>query len=156
MKKAERIQHDLHSFHELAAKKGLPTEYFAYFHCFNKMEYYDAHDYLEHLWLQSSPPQYGFYKGMIQLAGAFVHLQKQFLRPTHHKDGRRLHPAYRLFLLAQNNLQPLPSPFLGMPLHPVYKIILHYSLTLKNTHFSQNPWHPNFPPQLPFPDPILP
>ena len=39
---------------------------------------------------------YLFFKGLIQVAGAFVHLQKQFLHPEHPKHRPRLRPAVRL------------------------------------------------------------
>src|SRR5882757_6923511 len=89
--------------------------YLGYFACFNSQEYYEAHDVLEHLWLQGRDDgNYAFYKGLIQLAGAFVHLKKQRARPGHPKDGRRLHPAVRLFALAEKNLTPYGPAHLGL------------------------------------------
>ena len=75
---------------------GHDPHYLAYFDQFNKGQYYDAHDVLEQLWLigGKSSPDYAFYKGLIQLAGAFVHLQKN--RPQ---------PAVALFNLAEANLR---------------------------------------------------
>ena len=75
--------------------------YLGYFECFNTQNYYEAHDVLEHLWLKDgrSAPDYAFYKGLIQLAGGFVHLKLQHANPTHPKHGKRLAPARRLFLL---------------------------------------------------------
>src|ERR1700746_2327387 len=78
--------------------------YRAYFQLFNDQQYYEAHDVLEQLWLKAFEADTQFYKGLIQLAGAFVHLQKQFRRPTHPTDGRRLRSALRLFKLAHKNL----------------------------------------------------
>ena len=61
----------------------LDAHYLGYFDCFNRQLFYEAHDVLEDLWL---PDRHGvngnFYKGLIQLAGAFVHLQKNRLRPS--------------------------------------------------------------------------
>src|SRR5258706_5702829 len=74
--------------------------YRAYFQLFNDQQYYEAHDVLEQLWLRAFEPDTQFYKGLIQLAGAFVHLQKQFRRPIHPAEGRRLSPAWRLFKLS--------------------------------------------------------
>ena len=49
---------------------------------------------LEHLWLKEGrgAPDYAFYKGLIQLAGGFVHLKLQRSHPEHPKHGRRLLP----------------------------------------------------------------
>ncbi len=83
--KAERIEAYVKSF-------GLDAEafdpcYLAYFICFNAQEYYEAHDVLEHLWLQREDENHAFFKGLIQFAGAFVHLKKQAARPVA-SDGR--------------------------------------------------------------------
>ena len=90
------------------AALALDPCYLGYFQCFNAGDYYEAHDVLEHLWLKdgSAGANYLFYKGLIQVAGAFVHLRKNFEHPTHPKHGRRLGPAARLFGLAGNNLAP--------------------------------------------------
>lgn len=71
----------------------LDPRYLGYFDCFNRRLYYEAHEVLEPLWLQQrGGPKGAFYKGLIQLAGAFVHLRKN-----------RLRPASALFKLAQAN-----------------------------------------------------
>src|SRR5260370_9623383 len=81
--------------------------YRAYFQLFNDQQYYEAHDVLEQLWLKALEPDIQFYKGLIQLAGPFVHLQKQFPRPTPPPEGRSLPPAPRHFQLSPKN----PAPF---------------------------------------------
>src|SRR6201998_783825 len=78
--------------------------YRAYFRCWNEQRYYEAHDVLEQLWLNNETADDNFFKGLIQAAGAFVHLQKNFEHPTHAKHSRRLRPAVRLFRLAEKNL----------------------------------------------------
>ena len=60
----------------------LPAHYLGYFKCFDAGLYYEAHDVLEELWLNSQAGDYFFYKGLIQVAGAFVHLQKNRLKPA--------------------------------------------------------------------------
>src|SRR5256885_10158201 len=71
------------------------AHYLGYFELFNRGLFYESHDVLEELWLPvRQKPEGAFYKGLIQLAGAFVHLQKN-----------RLRPAAALFKLARNNLQ---------------------------------------------------
>jgi len=77
-----------------------PAAYLGYFDCFNQGLYFEAHDVLEELWLAGgrTASNYAYHKGLIQLAGAFVHLQKN-----------RLGPAVALFNLAEANLQKYPS-----------------------------------------------
>src|SRR5260221_2262519 len=91
--------------------------YRAYFQLFNDQQYYEAHDVLEQLWLKAFEPDTQFYKGLIQLAGAFVHLQKQFRRPSHPTDCPRLRPAWRLFKLAHKNLVTVYPTFHGFRGH---------------------------------------
>ena len=81
----------------------LNAHYLGYFECFNRGLFYEAHDVLEELWLADRRgPDGDFYKGLIQFAGAFVHLQKHTtLRP-------RLRPSAALFKLAQANLEKYP------------------------------------------------
>src|SRR5437773_1471549 len=67
--------------------------YRAFFRCWNEQRYYEAHDVLEQLWLNTESPDVDFFKGLIQAAGAFVHLQKRFEHPSHAKHSRRLPPA---------------------------------------------------------------
>ena len=53
--------------------RELDARYLGYFECFNRQLFYEAHDVLEDLWLPDrSGPNGNFYKGLIQLAGAFV------------------------------------------------------------------------------------
>src|SRR5882724_4887582 len=80
--------------------QDLPAHYLGYFECFNRQMFYEAHDVLEELWLADRRgPNYGFYKGLIQFTGAFVHLQKD-----------RLRPAAALFKLSRSYLEKYPSP----------------------------------------------
>ena len=112
IRKAERIEAYVKSF-GLAGEEFEPC-YLAYFVCFNTQEYYEAHDVLEHLWLQREDENHAFFKGLIQLAGAFVHLKKQSVRPWHPTDGRRMRPAVRLFALAKKNLSPYAPQHMGL------------------------------------------
>lgn len=84
--------------------------YVGWFECFNRGEYYEAHDVLEDLWLEQGKAgaNYAFYKGLIQFAGAFVHLQKG-----------RLGPSVALFRLAEANLQRYPPCHDGVDLRAI-------------------------------------
>jgi predicted metal-dependent hydrolase len=77
----------------------LDAHYLGYFDCFNRQLFYEAHDVLEELWLTDRRgPDGDFYKGLIQLAGAFVHVQKN-----------RRGPAQALLKLARANLEKYPA-----------------------------------------------
>ena len=145
--KAERIEAYVRSL-GLPADTGYDPYYLAYFGCFNVGEYYEAHDVLEHLWLHSQDAFSTYYKGLIQFAGAFVHLKKQFLRPKHPTDGRRLAPASRLFKLALGNLSNYPDTCLGLDLPTVRGIALSHIATIEDSCFTQNPWTPQNLPRL--------
>lgn len=145
-KKSERIE-------AYVASLGLEGStfdpcYLAYFGCFNAGEYYEAHDVLEHLWLQGAGGNYAYFKGLIQFAGAFVHLRKQYERPFHPKDGRRLRPAVRLFALAQQNLSAYGPRHLGLDVNAVLYLGNELTTRIKASDFQSNPWSPETLPAL--------
>jgi hypothetical protein len=147
MKKSERIQTMVNGL--AGADAGLDPCYTGWFTCFNRAEYYEAHDVLEHLWLQTrADPSYAFYKGLIQLAGAFVHLKKQHERPWHPKDGARLRPAARLFALALANLAPYAPTHLRLDVSAVCRLCANAIAQLEDSAFAENPWRPDHLPQI--------
>ncbi|RFC45489.1 MAG: protein of unknown function (DUF309) [Verrucomicrobia bacterium] len=97
-----------------AQSHRFPREYRAFFHCFNTTRFYEAHDVLEHLWLRCTSADRSFYQALIQIAGAFVHFQKQALFPTHPTHARRAAPGGRLLLLAATRLAAFPDWHLGV------------------------------------------
>src|SRR5438045_6503429 len=118
MTKRERISDFVRSFDETAPSgMRIPDYYGVFFQLWNAQRYYEAHDVLEQLWLAEKDLKLArFYQALIQAAGAFVHLQKNFEYPLHAKHGRRLRPAARLFALALRNLEHLPNEFRGLSL----------------------------------------
>jgi hypothetical protein len=77
--------------------------YLSYFECFNQQRFFEAHEVLEVLWLtQRDGPNGSFYKGLIQLAGAFVHWQKN--RPGLAQTYLRKDPATHEGLRVKNVL----------------------------------------------------
>lgn len=124
--------------------------YQGYFTCFNEGRYYEAHDVLEHLWLRDGPAgaNYAFYKGLIQLAGAFVHLRKQFEHPTHAKHGRRLRPAVRLFELARANLAAYAPRHLDLDVSAARDLCARQAAGIIASGFAKNPWSPESVPRL--------
>lgn len=147
MKKNERISSFIAQI-GTNPQLALDPCYQGYFTCFNAGQYYEAHDVLEHLWLQCRDENYLFFKGLIQVAGAFVHLQKQFLRPEHPKDGRRLHPAVRLFRLGVKNLHPFGPVHLQLDVAGVCSLSERLMREIIEADFQKNPWHPDHAPEL--------
>ncbi len=93
--------------------EGVDARYLGYFECFNRQSFFEAHEVLEELWLaERGGPRELFYKGLIQLAGAFVHLQKN--RPA---------PARALFRLAQSNLAQYPAVYERLELAQAQQLV---------------------------------
>jgi predicted metal-dependent hydrolase len=104
------------------AGKEVDAHYLAFFECFNGQLYFEAHEVLEHIWLpQRNAPNGLFYKGLIQLAGAFVHVQKG--RPG---------PADALFKLSGANLEKYAPIFERLDLRYVLEIISLCRRTLES------------------------
>jgi predicted metal-dependent hydrolase len=100
-----------------------------YLECFNRGLYYEAHDVLEQLWLKDRHgPNGPFYKGLIQLAGAFVHLQKN-----------RLRPAAALFKLAAANLKGYPLPHGQLDEGELKDLAARWLAQLEAAEFTLNP-----------------
>ena len=120
------------------------AHYLGFFDCFNHQLFYEAHDVLEDLWLADKKGVNGdFYKGLIQLAGAFVHLQKN-----------RLRPAAALFKLTRANLAKYPSMHEGLNLSVAGRLIETWLHALEAGEFAVNPLSPtNFPQLAPEPAP---
>ena len=141
MKKSERIHEYVRSLGD-APDAALDPHYTGFFACFNRGEYYEAHDVLEQLWLKTRDGDRAFYQGLIQIAGAFVHLRKQYLRPEHPKDGRRLRPAARLFALGLRNIAPYGPVHLRLDVAALAVLCTRHAETLIASGFPSNPWNP--------------
>lgn len=77
----------------------LPRPLAGFIACFNSARFHEAHDVLEALWLRDRHgPDGEFFKGLIQLAGAFVHVQKG-----------RMSPASSLLRLSRQRLAAYPT-----------------------------------------------
>jgi predicted metal-dependent hydrolase len=124
----------------IAAFEGqqLDAHYLGYFDCFNHQLFYEAHDVLEELWLPDRRGSNGdFFKGLIQLAGAFVHLQKE-----------RLRPSAALFKLAQANLQKYPARHEQLEVVAVLVLIQQWLGWLEGGEFKTNPLREQIMPRL--------
>ena len=83
---------------------GPLANYLAFFDCFNRGLFFEAHEVLEIIWLpERGQPRERFYKGLIQFAGAFVHFRKN-----------RASPGAALLRLARNNLEQYLPRYQGL------------------------------------------
>jgi predicted metal-dependent hydrolase len=105
------------------------AHYVAFFECFNRGLFFEAHEVLEKIWLPQRNTSKGlFYKGLIQLAGAFVHLQKG-----------RLRPAGALFGLARANLEQYGPVHDGLDIRKVLKMMTEWQRQMDEGKFALNP-----------------
>jgi hypothetical protein len=117
---------------------GLDAYYAGYLDCFNRGLYYEAHDVLEQLWLKDRHGANGaFYKGLIQLAGAFVHLKKD-----------RLAPSAALFKLAGANLAGYSGTHERLPIPATLAMVKHWLDRLESGDLKSNPLRSEPPPVL--------
>ena len=122
--------------------QALDAHYLGYFDCFNEQLFYEAHDVLEDVWLlDRHGPNGDFFKGLIQLAGAFVHLQKN-----------RLRPADALFQLAERNLGKYPAQHESADVGALLKLISNWREALVAGGFARNPLVPSTAPFIPMPE----
>jgi uncharacterized protein len=118
--------------------QNIDAHYLGYFECFNRQLFYEAHDVLEELWLADRKgPKGDFFKGLIQFAGAFVHLQKN-----------RLRPAAALFKLARANLEKYPLVHERLDIGNLLLTIDGWLARLESTAFASNPLDPSNAPKL--------
>jgi predicted metal-dependent hydrolase len=122
--------------------------YRAFFRCWNEQHYYEAHDVLEQLWLETKSRDADFFKGLIQAAGAFVHLQKRFEHPLHPKHSRRLPPAVRLFRLAERNLATFSPSHHRLDVAGLCELLKRYADQIVASDYTANPWSAETAPKL--------
>jgi len=123
---------------EVFKAEQIDPHYLGYFDCFNRGLFFEAHDVLEALWLKDRRgPNGAFYKGLIQLAGAFVHLQKN-----------RLRPAAALLKLALANLEKYPSAHEHLSIPAVCAMARKWLDGLEAARFERNPLADGLAPKL--------
>ena len=134
-KKSAKIEELLRS---CRGQANLPLQYIGYFECFNRGLFFEAHDVLEELWLANKQgPNHSFYKGLIQFAGAFVHLQKN-----------RLRPSAALFKLARANVEKYPNIHEQLDVRQLVELISEWLQRLEVSDFAVNPLLHCAPPKL--------
>lgn len=138
-KKSEKIA----ALIESCQGQELEAHYLGYFECFNRGLFYESHDVLEELWLKDRHgPDGNFFKGLIQFAGAFVHLQK------HSEQRPRLRPAAALLKLARANLSPYPATHHRLEVRRVRALIEDWLGQLEAGGFKENPLATRAAPRL--------
>jgi hypothetical protein len=155
MSKGERISRFVESLaveETGVAAEGIAAHpyYRAFFRCWNEQRYYEAHDVLEQVWLGKAitPEDAQYFKGLIQAAGAFVHLQKHYQHPTHPKHGKRLAPAVRLFRLAEKNLAPFDPERHDLDVAKFRAMLSRYCGAVVGSDCRTNPWSPESAPKV--------
>jgi predicted metal-dependent hydrolase len=114
---------------ERCSGQALDPHYLGYVHCFNRQLFFEAHEVLEQSWLKQRSGHNGmFYKGLIQLAGAFVHLQKN-----------RLRPAVALFNLAEQNLKNYPRVHQSLDVPRLIGVLQQWRGAIEQSDFALNP-----------------
>jgi predicted metal-dependent hydrolase len=112
--------------HSLAGSRFDP-HYLGFFECFNQQRFFEAHEVLEELWLkQRGTPKDLFYKSLIQLAGAFVHVQKG-----------RSRPAISLLRLARDYLGKYPTTYESLDIGNLQRLIGSWIASLERDN---RPW----------------
>ncbi|MCE9506837.1 MAG: DUF309 domain-containing protein [Alphaproteobacteria bacterium] len=106
------------------------SRYTGFFACFNRQEYFEAHEVLEGLWLECKDGRRDFYKGLIQVAAVFVKLQQG-----------KLEPAQRIAARATTHLTRYGPCFEGLTLPLVIGL-------LNSVRDGQNPLAIHGPPRL--------
>ena len=117
------------------------AHYLGFFECFNRQLFYEAHDVLEELWLECRKTEKDeFYKALIQLAGAFVHLQKD-----------RIQASGKLFRLSRGYFVKYPERYEAISVKAVLTLIDDWHDRLESTGFSENPLKVDNSPHLALP-----
>ena len=127
---------------------ALDPHYTGYFICFNRGEYYEAHDVLEHLWLRTTGSDHQFFKGLIQIAGAFVHLRRQYLRPAIPRMAGDSAPRSGSSCSGRKTSRLSARSTSYFKTGPLLALCAHHVSAISASHFTHNPWHPTRLPLL--------
>src|SRR5574341_1222637 len=80
-----------------------PKEYLDGIECFNEGQYFECHELLESLWLETGGVQEIFYQALIQAAVAIYHL-----------EGNNLWGALSLYQAALDKFSKVPDVYMGL------------------------------------------
>ena len=85
----------------------MDERYRKFFELFNERDFYECHEVLEDLWMETAGEERPFYQGLIQTATAFYHLQ-----------NGNFGGARKLFTTGLEYLKPFPDRYLSFDLGP--------------------------------------
>lgn len=100
---ARRTDTELRSLIRKAVQQPMPTLVHQGLEEFNAGEYYEAHETLEHAWMEEEGPIRDLYRGILQVAVAYYQIQRQNYRG-----------ALKMFLRSLQWLEPLPDVCQGI------------------------------------------
>ncbi len=83
----------------------MDQRYLKFFDLFNERDFYECHEVLEDLWMETFASERPYYQGLIQTATAFYHL-----------ENGNLAGARKLFATGLQYLKPFPDLYLGFDL----------------------------------------
>lgn len=101
--------------------RAFPESYLTFLEHFNQGRFFEAHEALEELWLETRHDADGsFHKGLIQVAAAFVHW-----------DDARPGPATALLQTARRHLEQYPPQHHGLDLADLRRRMTEWESTLQ-------------------------
>jgi predicted metal-dependent hydrolase len=83
----------------------MDERYLKFFELFNERDFYECHEVLEDLWMETTGEERPYYQGLIQTATAFYHLENG--------NGAG---ARKLFTTGLDYLAPYPARYKGFDL----------------------------------------
>ncbi len=83
----------------------MDERYLKFFELFNERDFYECHEVLEDLWMETTGDERSYYQGLIQTATAFYHL-----------ENGNYAGARKLFTTGLSYLAPYPDHYLGFDL----------------------------------------
>ncbi|MBI3735815.1 DUF309 domain-containing protein [Candidatus Sumerlaeota bacterium] len=83
----------------------MDERYLKFFELFNERDFYECHEVLEDLWMETQAEERPYYQGLIQTATAFYHL-----------ENGNLAGARKLFTTGLRYLDPFPDRYLDFNL----------------------------------------
>jgi predicted metal-dependent hydrolase len=84
-------------------QENYPEAYLKGIQCFNVGQYFECHELLESLWLETGGVQEIFYQALIQAAVAIYHL-----------EGNNLWGALSLYEAALDKFSKIPNTYMGL------------------------------------------
>lgn len=105
----------------------MDERYLKFFELFNERDFYECHEVLEDLWMETVEDSRAYYQGLIQTATAFYHL-----------ENGNLAGARKLFESGLKYLEPYPDRYLGFDLGPYRRVCEDWADRVKKRQRGQD------------------